>query len=95
MDRSARYPSLDGRVVLITGGGSGIGAALVSQFAAQGSRVAFLDVAEAESRALADALAAAGHGDRAGSERRRAQDEADELGIAASSLGLSAVDPAR
>jgi D-xylose 1-dehydrogenase len=61
MDRSARYPSLDGRVVLITGGGSGIGAALVSQFAAQGSRVAFLDVAEADSRALADALAAAGH----------------------------------
>ena len=45
--------------------------------------------------ALADALAAAGHGDRAGSERRRAQDEADDLGIAASSLGLSAVDPAR
>ena len=50
MNPFARYPSLDGRVALITGGGSGIGAALVSQFAAQGSRVAFLDVAAASSR---------------------------------------------
>lgn len=61
MTEFARYPSLAGRVALITGGGSGIGAALVSHFAAQGARVAFLDVAEAPSRALAAALAAAGH----------------------------------
>ena len=32
---SARFPSLDGRRVFITGGGSGIGAAMVEAFAAQ------------------------------------------------------------
>ncbi len=40
----AQYPSLKGRVVLITGGASGIGASMVEHFAAQGSRAAFLDV---------------------------------------------------
>ena len=39
-----RYPSLRGRGVLVTGGASGIGAALVEAFVAQGARVAFLDV---------------------------------------------------
>lgn len=43
-DGFAVYPSLRDRTVLITGGASGIGAALVEQFALQGSRVAFLDV---------------------------------------------------
>jgi NAD(P)-dependent dehydrogenase (short-subunit alcohol dehydrogenase family) len=42
-DAFALYPSLKGRVVLITGGASGIGAEMVAQFARQGSRVAFLD----------------------------------------------------
>jgi NAD(P)-dependent dehydrogenase (short-subunit alcohol dehydrogenase family) len=42
-DVFATYPSLRGRVVLITGGASGIGAEMVAQFARQGSRVAFLD----------------------------------------------------
>ena len=40
----ASYPSLVDRTVLITGGADGIGAALVEQFAAQGSNVAFVDV---------------------------------------------------
>lgn len=39
----ARYPSLRDRVVLVTGGASGIGASMVEHFADQGSRVAFLD----------------------------------------------------
>jgi NADP-dependent 3-hydroxy acid dehydrogenase YdfG len=42
--RFASYPSLRERVVLITGGGSGIGASLVEHFALQGARVAFLDI---------------------------------------------------
>lgn len=58
---SACYPSLRGRAVFVTGGGSGIGAAIVAAFAAQGAKTAFVDVAEAPGRALADGLAAAGH----------------------------------
>jgi NAD(P)-dependent dehydrogenase (short-subunit alcohol dehydrogenase family) len=42
-DRFARYPSLDARNVLITGGASGIGAQMVTRFAQQGARVGFLD----------------------------------------------------
>ena len=51
---SARFPDLDGASVLITGGGSGIGAALTEGFARQGCQVAFIDIARDESRALAD-----------------------------------------
>jgi len=53
----ARYPSLEGKNVFITGGGTGIGAAIVTAFAEQGAQVAFVDVAETESRQLADHLA--------------------------------------
>jgi NAD(P)-dependent dehydrogenase (short-subunit alcohol dehydrogenase family) len=53
---AGRYPDLAGKGVLITGGGSGIGAALVAGFSAEGARVAFLDIAEAESRALVASL---------------------------------------
>lgn len=40
----AQYPSLRDKCVLITGGATGIGAAMVEQFSLQGSRVAFLDL---------------------------------------------------
>jgi NAD(P)-dependent dehydrogenase (short-subunit alcohol dehydrogenase family) len=56
----ARYPSLQDRVVLITGGASGIGAEHVAQFARQGARVAFLDLADAEAGSLVDSLRAEG-----------------------------------
>jgi NAD(P)-dependent dehydrogenase (short-subunit alcohol dehydrogenase family) len=54
------YPSLRDRTVFVTGGATGIGASIVSAFAAQGARVAFIDVAEEASRALAKQVAAAG-----------------------------------
>ncbi len=57
----ATYPSLRDRVVFVTGGGSGIGAAEVAHFAAQGARVAFVDIADDPARALAERLKGAGH----------------------------------
>jgi NAD(P)-dependent dehydrogenase (short-subunit alcohol dehydrogenase family) len=48
----ARYPSLIDKVVFITGGGSGIGAAMVEAFAAQKANVAFVDIAVEPSKEL-------------------------------------------
>jgi galactose dehydrogenase len=53
---SAQFPEFKDRTVLVSGGGSGIGAALVEGFARQGAKVSFLDIAEAESRELAGRL---------------------------------------
>ena len=44
MQDSARYPSLQGQGVFITGGATGIGAALVRAFNEQGARVTFADI---------------------------------------------------
>jgi D-xylose 1-dehydrogenase len=56
----ARYPSLSGCPVLITGGATGIGEALVRAFADQGAKVGFLDIAEAEGRKLEAEVTAKG-----------------------------------
>jgi NAD(P)-dependent dehydrogenase (short-subunit alcohol dehydrogenase family) len=58
MQGFASYPSLRDRAVLITGGGSGIGASMVEQFALQGAKVAFLDIAEQASLDLVEDLSA-------------------------------------
>ncbi len=56
---SAIYPSLAGRTIVVTGGGSGIGADIVRGFARQQARVFFLDIAEQDSGALVTELGGA------------------------------------
>jgi NAD(P)-dependent dehydrogenase (short-subunit alcohol dehydrogenase family) len=56
---SVSYPSLAGKTVFVSGGGSGIGAAIVSRFAAQGCRVGFCDIADEVSQTLVARLAPA------------------------------------
>jgi NAD(P)-dependent dehydrogenase (short-subunit alcohol dehydrogenase family) len=50
MPEFAIYPSLKGRSVFVSGGGSGIGASIVEHLAAQGSKVAFVDINEPASK---------------------------------------------
>jgi NAD(P)-dependent dehydrogenase (short-subunit alcohol dehydrogenase family) len=56
MTPSAIFPDLENASVLITGGGSGIGARLTEGFVRQRARVAFIDFADAPSRALCDKI---------------------------------------
>ena len=54
----ATYPSLKDKVVFVTGGASGIGAAFVTSFHEQGSKVAFVDLKQADGDALLAKLGA-------------------------------------
>jgi len=56
MNQFARYPSLEGRHVFISGGASGIGATLVEHFCEQQARVSFIDIDDASGEALAARL---------------------------------------
>ena len=54
----ARYPSLEGKTVFVTGGASGIGAEIVNAFAAQGAKVGFVDLdADASAKLASDTVA--------------------------------------
>jgi D-xylose 1-dehydrogenase len=57
----AVYPSLEGKSVFISGGGSGIGASIVEHFCAQRSKVAFCDVDKDASVALIDTIGGRDH----------------------------------
>ncbi len=57
---AATYPSLRDRPVVVSGGASGIGEALVRNFAAQGARVGFVDIAAEAGDALAAELTGLG-----------------------------------
>lgn len=61
MAQRAIYPSLKGRRVIISGGGSGIGAGFVEAFAGQGAKVAFVDIDDAASEAVCGRSSGADH----------------------------------
>lgn len=56
----AAYPSLKDMPVIVSGGASGIGEGLVREFAAQGARVGFVDIAVEAGEALQAELRSAG-----------------------------------
>ncbi len=56
MNQAARYPSLKAKNVFITGGATGIGAAMVEAFAGQGARVAFIDILDDAAAGLCAAV---------------------------------------
>jgi len=59
-ENDATYPSLRDKAVLVTGGAGGIGASIVEHFAAQGARVAFIDIADTAAHRLVEEVEAAG-----------------------------------
>lgn len=59
--RYAQYPSLQDQVAFVSGGATGLGKEFVEQLAAQGSRVAFIDIAAEAGDALVAEIEARGH----------------------------------
>ena len=56
MSNEAVYPSLNNKVVVVTGGGSGIGESITRSFIKQGAKVGFLDFNEKDSMKLINEL---------------------------------------
>lgn len=56
MSEYAEYPSLNGKIVFLTGGAGGIGAQTVRAFAEQGAKVGFVDLDAAAGQALIDEI---------------------------------------
>ena len=56
MENLAMYPSLRGKIVLLTGGSAGIGAATVELFCRQGSNVVFLDLSDSPGKEVCERL---------------------------------------
>lgn len=56
MKLTNQYPSLQGKTIFISGGGTGIGACLVRSFLEQGAKVAFVDILVEESTQLVAGL---------------------------------------
>lgn len=56
MEQPAVFHDLEGASVLVTGGGSGIGASLTAGFVRQGCRTAFIDIEAEASETLCDRL---------------------------------------
>src|SRR5262249_24618569 len=61
MIRTASYPSLDGRVAFVTGGGGGVGASIVHHLCPARARVAFVDSTRSASEALVKTIVERGH----------------------------------
>lgn len=59
-NKFANYPSLENMPVVISGGASGIGESLVRNFAAQGAKIGFVDIAGEAGEALVDELSETG-----------------------------------
>ncbi|MCO6186949.1 SDR family NAD(P)-dependent oxidoreductase [Rhizobium sp. L1K21] len=84
----AHFTCLQDAPVLITGGASGIGAALVAGFCAQGARVAFIDIDQTAGTALSTAFPEAKHPpifvhadlSDVGASKAAVQDAAEALG---------------
>lgn len=60
IENPAVFPSLKGKSVFITGGGSGIGEGLVRHFCQQGAKVTFVDIATKPAHSLVELIAMSG-----------------------------------
>jgi len=60
MTLEALYPSLQGQTIFITGGATGIGAAMVEAFSVQGAKIAFIDIDQDSAQKLIDKIVANG-----------------------------------